>query len=179
MSKKKVATVCHFLTSKSLWLDASSNRFSEFAYLTRLLRPRNPIYAYLTTLLQHFWSADLVIFGSGGVWGASGEPLGSLGVVWGTLGRLWGAFGRLWGAKTARWGAFGEPSGRLWGTLGIFGQALERLSGDFAGGRKRERKHEREKKTKTLLPPTFSSSPIYIHIKFDKLPINRSCGPIL
>ena len=52
MSKKKVATVCHFLTSKSIWPEASSNRFSVFAYLTRLLRPRNPIFAYLITLLQ-------------------------------------------------------------------------------------------------------------------------------
>ena len=42
----------HFAKMKSIWLEASDNRFRVFAYLTTLLQPRNTIFAYLTAFLE-------------------------------------------------------------------------------------------------------------------------------
>ena len=127
MSKKKWHTYGVFGIPKSIWLEASDNRFrvfaylttllegrfSDFAYLTTFLEGRFRVFAYLTTLLQprNTISAYLTAFlecensesQDGPTWGSKTN-----------FGLVWGGFGEArWLKMAPRWAKMAHLGARL------------------------------------------------------------------
>ena len=142
--QKKVAYVLHFWPSKSIWLEASDNRFCVFAYLTALLQPRNTIFAYLTRFLECRFNVFAYLEIPN--WVRTSEVFGEKHRTGNRRQRFWGAFGEVLGS-------FGEALGELWG-------AIEEALGSFEETEREERQREkergRERRKKTIYNNSLS-----------------------